>query len=163
MTRRSRKSSSRYSSRSRSSPRSSYSSSPRSSYSSSPRSSYRSSPRSSYRSSPRSSSSSYQGSKRYDSYGFRTTPKKDAPPPADRENMAESIKAKKSKFKKAIYVVGFIVVVVAAFLSGFIAWNCYANDLHLIRLLKTCTAFTFGIPYLGYFILLRVILQVPCF
>ena len=157
MTRRSRKSSSR--SRYSSSPRSSYSSSTRSSprY----RSSYSSSPR--YRSGYSSSSSSYQGSKRYDSYGFRTTPKKEVPPPADRDNMAERTKTQKSKFKKAMYIFGFIAVVVAAFLSGFIAWNCYANDLHLIRLLKTCVAFTFGIPYLGYFILLRVILQVPCF
>ena len=161
MTRRSRKASS--SSRSRYSPRSSsrYRSSP--SYSSGPRyhSHYSSSPR--YRSDYSSGSSSYQGSKRYDSYGFRTTPKKEAPPPADRENTAERMKAKKSKFKTAIHIFGFIAVVVAAFLSGFIAWNCFANDLHLIRLLKTCLAFTFGIPYLGYFILLRVILQVPCF
>jgi hypothetical protein len=158
MVRRSSKSKSRYSSRyssgSYSSPRS------RSSSYSSPRS------RSSSYSSPRYSSSSRSSthSNGYDSYGFRTTPKKESPQPKpDSTNMADRAKAHTSKFKKAMYIVGFIVVVVAAFLSGFIAWNCYANDLHIIRLLKTCVAFTFGIPYLGYFILLRVILQVPCF
>ena len=102
---------------------------------------------------------------KYDAYGFRITPKTlpTTPPPSYTETTEERLSKGKKRFKTVMFIFGGIALVVAALLSGFIAWNCYANDLHLIRLCKTLAAFVFGIPYLCYFFILRVVLQVPCF
>lgn len=108
------------------------------------------------------------GAKKYDEYGFRITPSKTPPPAApSAEELATIDEQKREKRKQAMSIVFFvgcvIACIVAAFLAAFIAWNCYANDLKWIRRAKTFAAFVFGFPYLAYFFILRVILQVPCF
>lgn len=108
------------------------------------------------------------GAKKYDEYGFRITPSKTSPPaPPSAEELAtidERNREKRKQTMSIVFVVGCIITaIVAAFLAGFIAWNCYANDLKWIRRAKTIAAFFFSFPYLAYFFILRFVLQVPCF
>lgn len=99
-------------------------------------------------------------SSQYDEYGFRITPKKETPV-STTENPDTTDK------KKTIYTaIGIMIVVgsiIGCFLAGFISWNCYANNLKNVRIVKTILAVLFFYLYLPYFFLLRVVLQQPCF
>ena len=100
---------------------------------------------------------------KYDEYGFRINPKKDTP-----KKKPQQVKDQdnKSKRRTVYLVIGFIILIgciICSILSGFIAWNCYANNLKQIRIFKTILASIFFYLYLPYFFLLRVILQQGCF
>ncbi len=99
-------------------------------------------------------------SSQYDEYGFRITPKKETPAPTT-ENPDTT--DKKKTIYTAIAIIIFIGSIIGCFLSGFIAWNCYANNLKNVRIVKTILAVLFFYLYLPYFFLLRVVLQQPCF
>jgi heme/copper-type cytochrome/quinol oxidase subunit 2 len=98
--------------------------------------------------------------KKYDEYGFRINPKK-------KINKKDRSKIEKNASRGIIYTVIIVLIIIicfiASFFSGYIAWNCYANNLKTIRVIKTILAAIFFYMYLPYFILLRVVLKVPCF
>ena len=98
--------------------------------------------------------------KKYDKYGFRKKPKVKA---------KNESKNKYDNLKQTFTIIGLIgffifgvVTILMMFVSGFIAWNCYANDLHQIRLIKTFLAIIFCYLYIPYFIFLRIVLKSPC-
>ena len=98
----------------------------------------------------------------YDEYGFRNY----TPGVSLDDTIINTRKQQSNNKKRTIYLVigGIIFVgfIISCILSGFIAWNCYANNLTTIRFGKTTIATIFPYLYLPYFFILRVILQQPC-
>ena len=94
---------------------------------------------------------------KYDIYGFRTKPKK--------RNYSNKRPKKTSSWRIfTIILICFFVMIglVLSGLSAYISWNCYANDLHNIRVIKTVLSTVFFYLYLPYFYFKRIILKVPC-
>ncbi len=98
-------------------------------------------------------------SSQYDEYGFRITPKKETSTITENPNTTD----RKKTIYTAIAICILIGLIVGCFLAGFVAWNCYANNLKNVRIVKTILAVLFFYLYLPYFFLLRVVLQQPCF
>lgn len=96
--------------------------------------------------------------KKYDEYGFRVNPTKQKTNHKD-----EEAKKLRGIIYTIIIVLLIIICIIGCSLSGYIAWNCYANNLTAIRVVKTILATIFFYLYIPYFILLRVILKSPCF
>ena len=98
--------------------------------------------------------------RKFDRYGFRIKPKK---------NNILSVNNNLDTTKKTFTILGIIMILIFSlififmmFISGYISWNCYANDLRQFRLIKTALAVIFCYLYLPYFIFMRIILRVPC-
>ncbi len=98
----------------------------------------------------------------YDEYGFPITPKEETPKPTPLPVTTSSGNSKKTMYMM-FGLIFFVILLALGLLSGFIAWNCYANNLTKIRIIKTILATLFFYLYLPYFFLLRVILQQACF
>jgi cytochrome b subunit of formate dehydrogenase len=101
--------------------------------------------------------------KKYDIYGFRIKPKKSKN--IYSKNNIDKYKETKKTFTILGLVCLFIFILFCIFLallSGYISWNCYANDLKNIRIIKTIFAVLFFYFYLPYFVVLRIFLKVPC-
>lgn len=100
---------------------------------------------------------------KYDEYGFRIQPTKTVVKPTTSTTEQE----KNAKNRKIIFIIIAIIVGIAiicgSILSGFIAWNCYGDNLKYVRIVKTVLAVCFSYLYLPYFFILRVILKQPCF
>lgn len=96
--------------------------------------------------------------KKYDSYGFRIKPKIN-------QNNNTKNKIENSNYSFLGLIITFIVLIgvfTLMLISGYISWNCYANDLPSVRLLKTILASVFFYLYLPYFLFMRIILKTPC-
>ena len=100
---------------------------------------------------------------KYDDYGFRVEPVNNNPPDELKKNQETNITNKKKTIYTTIAIILFILFILSCFLAGFIAWNCYSNNLTSIRFAKTVISTIFPYLYLPYFFLLRVILKQPCF
>lgn len=101
--------------------------------------------------------------KKYDEYGFRTPPSKGKTKPKNPDRKGEATQKSKKTVGIIIGICFLVGIIIVSIFSGFIAWNCYANNLKNIRIIKTILATIFFYLYLPYFFLLRVILQQPCF
>lgn len=65
---------------------------------------------------------------------------------------------------KTLMIVGFIIgSLISVIFAGYLSWHCYATDLKLVRVFKTVSACIFSLPYLVYFLFIRVLLKVPCY
>ena len=77
--------------------------------------------------------------KKYDEYGFRINPTKKKTTTKDEEA---------SRVRGIIYVIIIVFVILLCVfgcsISGYIAWNCYANNLKPIRVIKTILATVFS-------------------
>jgi hypothetical protein len=99
--------------------------------------------------------------KKYDEYGFRINPKKEKKTTSDKLKVSQ--KEKRGVILTVVIVTIIVICILGCFFSGYIAWNCYANNLQTIRVVKTILATIFFYLYIPYFVLLRVVLKVPCF
>ena len=100
---------------------------------------------------------------KYDEYGFRLTPPERKTKPKNPDRVAQETKKNKKTVYTILAICFLVGMIIASLLSGYIAWNCYANNLKNIRIFKTILAMMFSYLYLPYFFLLRVVLQQPCF
>ena len=98
--------------------------------------------------------------KKYDRYGFRIKPKKN-----NIKTSFNNLNSTRNTFTILGLIMFFIfslIFIFMMYISGYIAWYCYANDLPKFRIFKTILASLFCYLYLPYFVFMRIILKVPC-
>lgn len=58
----------------------------------------------------------------------------------------------------------FMLLIMVVFGGGaaFLCWRCNANEDLGLRVIYTIISFIYGIPYLIYYLIIRVLLKAPC-
>ena len=62
----------------------------------------------------------------------------------------------------AFGLIFFIIMIVLGFFAAFLCWRCNKAEDMGLRIIYTLMAFIYGIPYLLYYLIIRVLMGYPC-
>ena len=90
-------------------------------------------------------------------YGHHVVPK------AKRKHQKEQEKkrVKRKKIITALVTGTLLIAGLSSICGGFLAWYRFAADTRNVRIIKTFLATIFGIPFMIYFFIVRVVFGMP--
>ena len=63
---------------------------------------------------------------------------------------------------KALFIFVVLIKMMSMCLAGYLAWNCFYEDMHLPRVFKTSLASTFSFTYLFFYFIKAIVFKQRC-